>query len=361
MSERDRSDRFSTAPLGDIDGAADLAAPDPAASSASTGRWDLDPAEVDRYLAERETTGRPPAGTGRRSTESAREALRRPAAGGRRDPSLTPSPRPPSATPPWDDPAVPRRGTPAAPRGGETGASQTQRDGGGASSRSRLTTRQASDHVGADDRNAGVADDWLDTGWDEPTPRSGSTPENSSGRRRAEGRAQRGRPSRTGRAARPAPRSTADRRDGRRRSADPLGGVLAAGSRGVRLLGRGVSGSRQRLAGIPLGGLLADRTVIVLLGGLGAGLVALWSIVGLRIGSLPPAVDLRLGVEGETELWGNPTSLWRLPLLATFLAAMVVVAAAGAARFDRFAPRFVLAAGLLVQILVWIAVFGLAW
>ena len=234
-----------------------------------------------------------------------------------------------------------------------------QRDAGDAPPRS--VTPRAADAGVHDEPNDGPADDWLDLGWDDATG-ANDAPAVSAVRGREAVRTERGRPTRTVRTSRGGQRGTTSRRAKPRRSSDPIGVALAAGSRGVQLLGLSVSRSRQRLAGVPLGGgLLADRTVVVLLGGLGVNLLALWSLVGLRVGSMPAVIDLRLGVEGETELWGNSATVWRLPLLATFLAAMDVVAAAGAARLDRFAPRFVLAAGLLVQILVWIAFFGLAW
>jgi hypothetical protein len=109
------------------------------------------------------------------------------------------------------------------------------------------------------------------------------------------------------------------------------------------------------------GDLLADRPAVVLLGVAALGLVVMWAVVGLRVGALGATLELRLDAEGSPSLWGSPETLWRLPLLATVATLMNVLVAWRAAGADRFASRFMLAAALLVQVLAWLALIGLAW
>jgi len=119
---------------------------------------------------------------------------------------------------------------------------------------------------------------------------------------------------------------------------------------------------RAQLRRLPVGGeLLADRGAIPLLAALGIGLVGLWALTGLRVGAQPGAIELRLDANGAPDLWGTPSTLWRLPVIATLLALMNVAVAAVIAPGDRFGARFAIGAGLLVQVLLWVAFLGLAW
>lgn len=122
-------------------------------------------------------------------------------------------------------------------------------------------------------------------------------------------------------------------------------------------LGRRLRASRLGATGE----LLADQPALVLLGLAALGLAGMWAVVGLRMGALGPALELRLDAEGSPSSWGSPDTLWRLPLLATVATLMNVLVAWRAASADRFASRFMLAAALLVQVLAWLALIGLAW
>jgi hypothetical protein len=66
---------------------------------------------------------------------------------------------------------------------------------------------------------------------------------------------------------------------------------------------------------------------------------------------------VHLDAAGFPDAWGVPSVLWRLPLIAGMTLLMNLVVAWFIAPIDRFAARFVIAAALGVQVIVWVAVF----
>ena len=91
------------------------------------------------------------------------------------------------------------------------------------------------------------------------------------------------------------------------------------------------------------------------------GLAAMAITVANRIGSVPPVVPTHVSASGILEHFASQSTLWQLPLLATMLTLMNLVAAWFVSPLDRFASRFLLATGLVVQFVVWVAVLRILW
>lgn len=107
--------------------------------------------------------------------------------------------------------------------------------------------------------------------------------------------------------------------------------------------------------------LVSDRTSLMLLAATAFSIVVMWAVFGSRISHAGPVVALHLDAVGVPDRWGPAKSLWRLPLLATMVPLMNLVIAWAIARFDQFASRFLLATGLCLQLLVWIAAIRFLW
>ena len=107
--------------------------------------------------------------------------------------------------------------------------------------------------------------------------------------------------------------------------------------------------------------LVNDRTALSILGVTAFGVLIMWAVFAGRIGSLPSSIVLHVDASGIADRWGPPKSLWRIPLLATMLLLMNLVVAWFVAAYDRFASRFVLAAALGVQIIIWVAAVRFLW
>lgn len=80
-----------------------------------------------------------------------------------------------------------------------------------------------------------------------------------------------------------------------------------------------------------------------------------------RIGSLPDWIPIHLNAEGEPDLWGTASTLWRLPLMVLMLSIMSGVVAFYLWKRDLFAARFTLASTILIHVLGWIALVNLVW
>jgi hypothetical protein len=103
--------------------------------------------------------------------------------------------------------------------------------------------------------------------------------------------------------------------------------------------------------------LMADQAALLLIAVNGIGVVAMVLLLAVRMGGLPSPIVLRLDAAGNPALWGPPSVLWRLPLMAFFLTAMALVVAWFLHPIDRFAARFALGAAIAAQIIAWAAVF----
>lgn len=101
--------------------------------------------------------------------------------------------------------------------------------------------------------------------------------------------------------------------------------------------------------------LLGDRVSGILIGANLLSLVVMAVRLATQINQLPAALPVHLDAAGLIDGWGAPGVLWRLPLIAGMTLLMNLVVAWFIAPIDRFAARFVLAAALGVQLIIWIA------
>ncbi|MGC4108659.1 MAG: hypothetical protein QM753_20235 [Thermomicrobiales bacterium] len=101
--------------------------------------------------------------------------------------------------------------------------------------------------------------------------------------------------------------------------------------------------------------ILADRTALTFIGLGIVSLIGMAVLVSNRINTLPAQIGTHVSASGVLEDFASRDAIWRVPLLALMLTLMNVVISVFAARFDRFASRLVLAAGLVVQFLAWVA------
>ena len=113
---------------------------------------------------------------------------------------------------------------------------------------------------------------------------------------------------------------------------------------------------RPRLPGaLARADLLTDRTALGILGISVFSLLVMVATLGNRTGNLADAFPIRLDAFGQTNRWGNPETLWRIPLLAGMLTVMNLVAAWFVSPRDRFGSRFLLGATLVVHLIAWVA------
>lgn len=108
--------------------------------------------------------------------------------------------------------------------------------------------------------------------------------------------------------------------------------------------------------GISQAAIFSDVTSLSLIGISVVSLAAMAILVGNRIGTLPATIPTHVSASGLLEDVKSRSALWRLPLLAIILTLMNLVIALFVARIDRFASRFILGAALIVQFVAWVAV-----
>lgn len=95
------------------------------------------------------------------------------------------------------------------------------------------------------------------------------------------------------------------------------------------------------------------------LGIIGIGLASLAGmaiLVANQVDSLAPSFATHVSASGILEDFRGETALWDLPIMATAFTLMNIAIAWFVSPLDRFASRFVLAAALVVQIVVWVAI-----
>ncbi len=102
--------------------------------------------------------------------------------------------------------------------------------------------------------------------------------------------------------------------------------------------------------------MLTDQVSGMLLGANLLSLIVMIIWLATSMGSLPDVLVMHIDPAGFPDGWGTPPVLWRLPLIAGMSLLMNLVVAWFVAPIDRFAARFVLAAALGVQLIVWVAV-----
>jgi hypothetical protein len=140
--------------------------------------------------------------------------------------------------------------------------------------------------------------------------------------------------------------ATSERRTRRARAAASKASVSAPRPAITIGMPRAVSGSS----------LVADQLALALLGINVASVVVMALILGMRVGGIPSPTVLQLDAAGNPNLWGPPSVLWRLPLMAFFLTVMFLVVAWFLHPPDRFAARFALGAAAVAQAITWVAV-----
>jgi hypothetical protein len=90
-------------------------------------------------------------------------------------------------------------------------------------------------------------------------------------------------------------------------------------------------------------------------------LAAMAIIVANRVSTLDPVIATHVSASGIMEHFTSRTTVWQLPLLATMMTLMNLVAAWFVSPLDRFASRFLLATSVIVQFVTWVAVFRILW
>ena len=135
---------------------------------------------------------------------------------------------------------------------------------------------------------------------------------------------------------------------------DATNTAVRSGSRATRRTSRDRRSARR-----PAVAALAEPVTarLVLLVALSA--VALWVATWLLISDVAEPLVLRLGADGGPSEVIGAGALWRVPFVATMLGLMSIGVAMLLAGRDRFAARFVVGAGILVQALIWVAAITL--
>lgn len=107
--------------------------------------------------------------------------------------------------------------------------------------------------------------------------------------------------------------------------------------------------------------LVNDIPSLGLIGGIVLSMAIMAIIVSNRLDQLPAIIPTHVSASGVGEALRGRNALWSVPLLAGALSLMNIGASWFLARFDMFAARFLLGASLLVQFVAWIAVFKYLW
>ncbi len=152
----------------------------------------------------------------------------------------------------------------------------------------------------------------------------------------------------------PAPAPAAGRRRARATAADSDQGPGTARPRRPRR--PGPSALPAVLGRLAIAG---DRIALGLLGAGLLGLAAMAALVASRAVGTEPVISVHLNAAGLPDRWAGPRILWRLPLLAGGTLAANLILAWALSPLDRFAARFLLAAGLVIQLLIWVALLDL--
>lgn len=107
--------------------------------------------------------------------------------------------------------------------------------------------------------------------------------------------------------------------------------------------------------------LLNDIPSLAMIGAgiLGAAIMAI--VVSNRLDLLPLTIPTHVSASGVPENIEGRGALWSVPLLTAALSLMNIVTAWFLAKADMFAARFMLGAALLVQFVAWIAVIRYLW
>jgi len=114
-------------------------------------------------------------------------------------------------------------------------------------------------------------------------------------------------------------------------------------------------------AAITRADLANDATALAFIGLSCLSLLLMTIVVANRIGALNPVISTHISASGIPGGFASRTTIWHLPLLAAMLTLMNLVAAWFISPLDRFASRFLLAASVVVQFVVWVALLRILW
>jgi hypothetical protein len=101
---------------------------------------------------------------------------------------------------------------------------------------------------------------------------------------------------------------------------------------------------------------LNDLPALIFIAISAVGLGAMAILVANRISTLDEVIPTHVSASGLFERFASRDTIWQIPLLATMLTLMNLVAAWFISPLDRFASRFLLATSVVVQFVAWVAV-----
>lgn len=107
--------------------------------------------------------------------------------------------------------------------------------------------------------------------------------------------------------------------------------------------------------------LLADMPSLVMIGVAIVSVALMSFLVSDRLHVLGDTIATHVSASGDPENLRTRDAIWRIPLMAAMVALMNVAAAWFISQIDGFAARFLLATSLLVHFIAWVALFKYLW
>jgi hypothetical protein len=107
--------------------------------------------------------------------------------------------------------------------------------------------------------------------------------------------------------------------------------------------------------------LLADMGSLVMIGLAILSVALMAFVVSDRITILGDTIPTHVSASGDPENIRTSEAIWNIPLMAGMVMLMNIGASWFISTIDRFASRFVLASGLLVHFIAWVALFKYLW
>lgn len=106
--------------------------------------------------------------------------------------------------------------------------------------------------------------------------------------------------------------------------------------------------------------LIQDSRALIMLAALVVSAAVMALVTMNQIDDLAPGFATRVSASGLPEAIRSESALWQLPLMAGVLVLMNAVGAWFLSPHSEFSARFLLATSILVQILIWVALFRIA-
>lgn len=107
--------------------------------------------------------------------------------------------------------------------------------------------------------------------------------------------------------------------------------------------------------------LLGDMPSLIMIGVSLLSLAIMAFLVSDRMSLLGQTIPTHVSASGDPENLKTRDAVWNIPLLAGMVMLMNIAASWFISRIDRFATRFLLAAGLLVHFIAWVALVKYLW